>query len=275
VAAFNRWAHEAHRPQHQSSPGNLRPSIAVAYRADCERRQCRHRRCNAADVVWKIPAPNVRAKSPNEVKQQWPAWSLLGPTDIVFTNATAKDGDKGSCATAVQTTVAQLSGSTPAPTPPPAPSPTIPSSCLTTGCSITWQAPTLNDDGSPIKPILKYLLSVNGIIQDVGPVLAYTLIKPVGDYTLSLQTVTADGMSGPTKSAVAHVVAPVVTPPPIPPAVITVESAPSWVLKKGTSNVQAGLADYPACKKAAEVLATKTLTKYSCIGTTALTVKLP
>ena len=76
---------------------------------------------------------------------------------------------------------------------------------------------------------------------------------------------------------VAAIVTGVVTPPPVtpPPAtvVITTEVLGTWTLKKGTSNVQTGLASYQACKTLVESKATTTAVKYTCNVSNSLTVK--
>jgi hypothetical protein len=56
--------------------------------------------------------------------------------------------------------------------------------------------------------------------------------------------------------------------------VSTTETPGTWTLKKGTSNVQTGIASYEACRAVAQSKATTTATKYTCNVANILTVKV-
>ncbi len=224
--------------------------------------------CNGLE--FKTPSPSLKVKT--TASDFWVRFDSLKGTDSVFTQSGKKDGDTVVCSQATPILVSQL-GTTSAP--PPAPTPTSP--CNTNGCKIIWTAPTQNEDGTPIKAITTYLLNVNTQSQSVGNVLEYNLVRPAGDYTIYLQTVTADGTSKPTNAALVHVTA-VSTPPPDPPPApkpILTKIAATWTLKKGTSNVLAGLASEQACEDEIVKRATATLTTYYCAVSDKYTVKLP
>lgn len=142
---------------------------------------------------------------------------------------------------------------------------------------ITWDAVTTSVGGGPAT-VTGYHVRWNGAAVGeyiTGNVLSYTITGPAGSYSVTVAAIDATGESDQSLPVAGTIATTPPDPPPTNPPVTTVEVLGTFTLKKGTSNVQTGLADYAACKALAESKATATPTKYFCTVSHTLTVSKP
>lgn len=126
---------------------------------------------------------------------------------------------------------------------------------------MAWVAPSQNVDGSQAQ-VVNYRLSWSGTRAGAvltGNVQSYALDLAPGTYSITLTALDAASESDPTNPAIVTVAGPQVT-----------DVLGSWTLKKGSSNLQTGIADYQACK---DLAAGKAVGKYFCAVSNAVTVK--
>lgn len=213
-------------------------------------------------MKWKTPAPNLKVKT--DSNDFWVLQSTLQPTDIVYTAAGKRDGDIASRADAIAVSFSTLSSTTSPPPPPPTTTPANGS------LIVTWTAPTTNPQGGPIT-ITGYHVRWSGAAAGeyiTGNVLTYTIMAPPGFYSVTVAAIDATGESVPSNPATGTIAAndpppPPPPPPPIPQATV-VEVPGTYSLKKGSANVETGLASYAVCLARASAIAPVGTTIYNC-----------